>query len=125
MNIHILSKIITLIISLLFISCTGDVHYTLSMRKAEQIMDTVPDSARILLSRDSSIMKKENKPTRMYYDMLLTLAKDKCYIPHTSDSVMLAVVDYYESHGTPHQKLEANYLLGRVYTDLNMTADAL
>ena len=109
----------------MFISCTGDVHYTPSMRRAELIMDTVPDSARILLFKDSSIIRKENKSTRMYYDMLLTLAKDKCYIPHTSDSVMLAVVDYYESHGTPHQKLEANYLLGRVYTDLNMTADAL
>ena len=122
---YLLSNIIILLISLLFLSCTGDVHYTPSMRKAELIMDTVPDSARILLSKDSSIMKNENKPTRMYYDMLLTLAKDKCYIPHTSDSVMLAVVDYYESHGTPHQKLEANYLLGRVYNDLNMTADAL
>lgn len=109
----------------MFISCTGDVHYTPSMRKAELIMDTMPDSARVLLSKDSSIIRKENKPTRIYYDMLLTLAKDKCYIPHTSDSVMLAVVDYYESHGTPHQKLESNYLLGRVYTDLNMTADAL
>ncbi len=116
---------IILFIFLLFISCTGDVHYTPSMRKAELIMDTMPDSARVLLSKDSSIIRKENKPTRIYYDMLLTLAKDKCYIPHTSDSVMLAVVDYYESHGTPHQKLEANYLLGRVYTDLNMTADAL
>ena len=124
MNIHILSKIITLIISLLFISCTGDVHYTPSMRKAEQIMDTVPDSARILLSRDSSIMKKENKPTRMYYDMLLTLAKDKCYIPHTSDSIMLKVADYYQYHGTPRQKFMSYYLLGRVYTDMNLTADA-
>ena len=124
MNIHILSKIITLIISLLFISCTGDVHYTPSMRKAEQIMDTVPDSARILLSRDSSIMKKENKPTRMYYDMLLTLAKDKCYIPHTSDSIMLKVVDYYQYHGTPRLKFMSYYLLGRIYTDMNLTADA-
>jgi len=121
---YLLSNIIILLIFLLFISCTGDVHYTPSMRRAELIMDTVPDSARILLFKDSSIIRKENKSTRMYYDMLLTLAKDKCYIPHTSDSIMLKVADYYQYHGTPRQKFMSYYLLGRIYTDMNLTADA-
>ena len=122
---YLLSNIIILFIFLFFISCTGDVHYTSSMRKAELIMDTMPDSARVLLSKDSSIIRKENKPTRIYYDMLLTLAKDKCYIPHTSDSIMLKVADYYRYHGIPRQKFLSYYLLGRVYTDMNLTADAL
>lgn len=92
---------------------------------AERLMDSNPDSAKEFLLHDSARIKSEKLSSRMYYALLLTLSEDKCYIPHTSDSTMLTVVDYYENHGTPHQKLESYYLLGRVYTDLNMTADAI
>jgi tetratricopeptide (TPR) repeat protein len=128
LKINILTKIrlgyFFVIFAMLNLSCTDHIHYTRSMRVAEQIMDSLPDSARILLSRDSEYIQKTNEATRMYFSMLSTLVDDKCYIPHTSDSIMLKVADYYQYHGTPHQKFMSYYLLGRIYTDMNLTADA-
>jgi len=37
---------------------------------------------------------------------------------------MLKVADYYQYHGTPRLKFISYYLLGRIYTDMNLTADA-
>jgi tetratricopeptide (TPR) repeat protein len=90
----------------------------------EKLIEVNPDSARTLLLADSIKIRNKNRATRMYYDMMLTLANDKCYIIHKSDSTMLSVADYYESHGTPRQKFMSYYLLGRIYTDMNLTADA-
>ena len=47
------------------------------------------------------------------------------YVPFTSDSTMLQVVDYYDSHGTPNERLRAHYMLGCVYRDLGEAPHAL
>ncbi len=47
------------------------------------------------------------------------------YVPFTSDSTMLQVVDYYDSHGTPNERLRAYYMLGCVYRDLGEAPHAL
>ena len=72
---RIINYIIPFVILVTAFSCSGNVHYTPSMRKAEQIMDTLPDS--------------------------------------------------YKNHGTPYQKLLSYYLLGRVYSDMDHTANAI
>ena len=36
---------------------------------------------------------------------------NKAYIDFTSDSTMLAVVDYYEHHGSANDKMLAYYIL--------------
>ena len=61
----------------------------------------------------------------MYYWLLAVKASDKCYVPHTSDSLMKAVVHYYENHGTPAQRMEAYYYLGSVYRDMQDAPRAL
>ena len=47
------------------------------------------------------------------------------YINFTTDSVMLAVVDYYDRCGTPNERMKAHYLLGCVYRDLEEAPKAL
>ena len=47
------------------------------------------------------------------------------YIPFTTDSVMLDVVDYYDRHGTPNERMRAHYLLGCVYRDLGEAPHAI
>ena len=47
------------------------------------------------------------------------------YIPFTTDSVMLDVVDYYDRHGTPNERMRAHYLLGCVYRDLGEAPHAV
>jgi len=81
-------------------------------------MDSRPDSALTILDEWIDSINSERKPVRMYYYLLLTKAQDKCFIEHTSDSIMIEVADYYRKHGTTRQKMEALYYLGSVYRDL-------
>ncbi len=55
---------------------------------------------------------------RHFHDFLTVKASDKAYIEHTSDSLILDVIDYYSSHGERNVYPEALYYGGRVYSDL-------
>ena len=68
---------------------------------------------------------KFTKAQRMRYDLLYHKAMNKAYIDFTSDSTMLAVVDYYEHHGTANDKMLAYYILGCVYRDMHEAPMAL
>ena len=64
---------------------------------------------------------------REKYDRLLAEADslNQNYIPFTTDSTMLDVVDYYNHHGTANERMKAHYLLGCVYRDLGEAPRAL
>ncbi len=64
---------------------------------------------------------------REKYDRLLAEADslNQNYIPFTTDSTMLDVVDYYDHHGTANERMRAYYLLGCVYRDLGEAPHAL
>lgn len=57
---------------------------------------------------------------REKYHRLLSEAEEQNsnYIPFTTDSAMLDVVDFYDSHGNANERMKAHYLLGCVYRDL-------
>ncbi len=62
---------------------------------------------------------------RNRYDLLRIKANDKAYVVHTSDSLILSVVDYYSDHGSDARYAEALYYAGRVYSDLGDAPAAL
>jgi len=70
-------------------------------------------------------MKTESRHTQMYYQLLCIKAKDKAYIPHTSDSNILQIVEYYEQKKEKEHLPEAYYYAGRVYRDLGDAPQAL
>jgi hypothetical protein len=55
---------------------------------------------------------------RHYRDLLLIEARDKAYIRHTSDSLILDVISYYSSHKDYNLYATSLYYGGRVYSDL-------
>lgn len=116
---------IILICILCLQACDRSIHRSPTILLVEKVMNEYPDSARVLLAKLKGSIHTENKATRMYYNLLTVKANDKCYITHTSDSLMLDEVDYYEHHGTPKQLMEAYYLMGRVYCDMGFTAKSL
>lgn len=66
-----------------------------------------------------SISKDElSKEDKVYYDFLSVKLADKAIIHHTSDSVILPVIDYYSSHEPKERYAEALYYGGRVYHDI-------
>ena len=99
--------------------------YPTTMLRAEQLMDLAPDSAKNLLLRLKDSIPQQSEEVQMYYHLLTVKANDKCYVPHTSDSLMKALVYYYEQHGTSAQRMEAYYYLGSVYRDMHDAPRAL
>ena len=120
-------SIIFILLSML-LSCTGNKAYDQQLSKADSIMDIADDSAQITIKMLDALKpewSKFTKAQRMRYDLLYHKAMNKAYIDFTSDSTMLAVVDYYEHHGTANDKMLAYYILGCVYRDMHETPMAL
>lgn len=123
-----LSLLFFLILFSMLLSCTGNKAYDQQLSKADSIMDIADDSAQIAIKMLDALKPKWSKFTkaqRMRYDLLYHKAMNKAYIDFTSDSTMLAVVDYYEHHGTANDKMLAYYILGCVYRDMHETPMAL
>lgn len=87
------------ILFLSFCSC-GNKPYPNAMNRADSIVSEYPDSAFIILQEIGKDIYTYPQGTRMYYYLLYTKAKDKAYIPHTTDKLMQIVVQYYERKKT-------------------------
>lgn len=58
-----------------------------------------------------------NNSDRQLYNLLDIKTRDKLYVKHTSDSLILKVIDYYSRHQNTGLYPEALYYGGRVYAD--------
>lgn len=106
-------------------SCQREHRYPVSILQVEKIMNTDPDSAASLLASFRDSVWQMPEYVQMYYDLLSVKVKDKCYIVHTSDSVISRVVSYYEKGDDRDKLMEAYHYMGRVYWDLNDMPRAL
>ena len=117
------------LILLLCIFCVTSCHhryvYPPVLRMADSLTYVAPQQSLQVLDSIVEEMVKADKPTRMYYQLLSIKAKDKAYITHTSDSLMLSLVDYYEHGGDKTLLPEAYYYLGSTYRDLKDAPRAL
>lgn len=123
-----MEKSIIFILLSMLLSCTGNKVYDYQLSKADSIMDIADDSAQIAIKMLDALKpewSKFTKAQRMRYDLLYHKAMNKAYIDFTSDSTMLAVVDYYEHHGTANDRMLAYYILGCVYRDMHEAPMAL
>ena len=104
--------IILAIVVTLLSACSEKPHDARLTRVAE-LTDSIPEDALALLdSIDASTLSDAD---RHYFDFLTVKASDKAYISHTSDSLILDVIDYYRGKDLYP---EALYYGGRVYSDL-------
>ena len=92
---------------------------------ADSLLASRPDSALTLLQSLAGSMATASRSDRMYYQLLLADARNKCYVDFTTDSVMRRVADYYDRHGTRLDRIRAHYLLGCTYRDLHEAPQAL
>ena len=110
------------------VSCTGNKRYDNLMQRADSIMDSNDDSAKVaieLLDKVKPQLDDFTKGQRMRYELLYHKAMNKACITFTSDSVMKEVVDYYDNHGSANERMLANYVLGCVYRDMHEAPMAL
>lgn len=119
----------SLLIILLFVislsGCSSRPSYPQAMQQAGRCMELRPDSALFYLSLLEGEIEEEPLEVRMYYYLLNIEAKDKLYIPHTSDSLINIVVDFYARYGNREKLMKAYYYQGSVYRDMNDAPRAL
>ncbi len=84
--------------------------------KISKTIDNSPEEA--LASLDSIDYDKLSEDNRHYYDFLSLKARDKAYIAHTSDSLILDLIEYYSTDKNSKLYPEIIYYGGRVYSDL-------
>ena len=78
-----------------------------------------------LRSLDSIDYVALSESDRHFYDFLNIKAKDKAYIRHTSDSLILDVINWYGNHRKGNLYPETLYYGGRVYSDIGDYPTAL
>lgn len=112
------------ILAFILFSCT-DKHADSIITKAEQLLNTKPDSALAVL--DDIRESKEDWPRsqQMRYELVYAQAQNKAFVNFTTDSIVLSLVDYYERHGNANEQMMANYMAGCAYRDLEDALSAL
>lgn len=90
---------------------------------AELLMQCCPDSALVVLD-SMKIPSPSDKLQYATWCLLITQARDKNYIKHTSDSLINIALDYFEKQDDPVRKATALYYDGRVNHDLHNAEEA-
>ena len=100
-----------------FGSCNKPKHTAEALCRAEALMYTSPDSALQMLEAipDPELLTGE---TQADYALLLSLARYRCYVPATSDSLINIAVQYYKDNGTADKKGRTWYTYGGIIDEL-------
>ena len=109
---------------IIFFSCSQTNQQRPILERAEKVMSEHPDSALFLLEQ---IVTPEKMSERDYatWCLLITEARDKNYIEHTSDSLINIAVQYFEKKKDTNRLAEAYYCQGRVLSELSASEEAL
>ena len=106
-------------------SCRDGAGARLSLRLADSLMETRPDSSLAVLRRDSALFSSASLRLRMAYAVSRAEAEDKLYVPHRSDSAVLPAAEYFARYGSALESVRSWYVLGRVYSDMLLYGRAL
>ena len=118
----IIRTLLLLIISFIITGCTNE-QSDIRLLNIEQCASNAPKEAWDSLGAiNSDILSKKDKH---YYDFLTVKVADKAYITHSSDSLILKVIDFESKHQDLGRYPEALYYGGRVYSDLGDYPTAL
>ena len=98
-------KLLYLVIFLMFAACGGNGRNETVLRRAQHIINDAPDSALTLLDSLSDARKSMDESTRMKWELLRTMAQNKCDTIFRNDSVQLQLVNYFDRHGTSNERM--------------------
>ena len=114
-----------LVLAFIFSACGPDKHVDSIIAEAQQLLDSNPDSALIVLDDIKENKTDWPRSQQMRYELVYAQAQNKAYVNFTTDSIALELVDYYERHGNANEQMMANYMAGCAYRDLEDALSAL
>lgn len=109
--------VLYIIIGITLLSCSERQEYVDRLEQAQSLLDEHPDSALQILDSLSLHEQDFSKSFRMKYQLLKLQAQNKTDAKMDTINIVPEVADYYASHGSHHDKMMANYMMGRYYAD--------
>ena len=106
-------------------SCSDQRVQMAWLAEMNSLMEKNPQAVYDSLNNHRQDMLQCGEKVEMRYRMLEAKALNKLFKPMPSDSLFQEVVDYYDSKGTPNEKMEAHYLLGCIYRDMKEAPKAM
>ncbi len=123
---HIVSTLFLIGVALvILVTCHRRPVYPAALLQVDSLTLVEPEEALALLATLERDMQTAPEASQRYYQLLCLKAADKAYVTHTSDSLILDLVNYYENGGDERLLADAYYYAGRVYRDLGDTPKAL
>lgn len=95
------------------------------MNQAESCMSSQPDSALAILQDLSAAYPQLPSGARARHALLLSMAKDKCYIDETNDSLARIAYNYYRFHGSKRNRMLSTYYLAYVEFCAQQSVEAI
>lgn len=103
-----------LLLGIAIAACSPSSSYRQKLDEVESIIENDPDSAKKLLDKiPSSLLNQEEE--RAYYNLLLTMAKYKLYMPFDDDSLIRYSIDFYKENRNADRLAVAYYYEGAIY----------
>ncbi len=111
--------IILPLIAAIFTACTEYDDFERRLATADSLVThEMPDSAYRMLCGMNTEAEEVSEPLRMRHLLLRSNAQNKAYVDFTSDSIGCLLVNYYDAHGTPNERMLAHYIKGCAYRDM-------
>ena len=111
--------LLILLIATIFTACTEHGDFERRLAVADSLMThEQPDSAYRMLCGMDAEAEEVSEPLRMRHLLLRSNAQNKAYVDFTSDSIGCLLVNYYDAHGTPNERMLAHYIKGCAYRDM-------
>lgn len=99
--------------------CDDRPSYKARLSAIDSIADTDAPLALAMLDSLKPHMAGATEADRNLYSLMRVKAEDKAFVTHKTDTLMLRLVDYYETDGDKALLPTAYYYSGRVYSDMN------
>ena len=113
------------LIACILSACGPDKHAESIITEAEQLLNSKPDSALVVLDDIRENKGDWPRSQQMRYELVYAQAQNKAFVNFTTDSIVLSLVDYYGRHGNANEQMMANYMAGCAYRDLEDALSAL
>ena len=111
--------LLILLIAAIFTTCTEYGDFERRLTVADSLMThEMPDSAYRMLCGMNEEAEEVSEPLRMRHLLLRSNAQNKAYVDFTSDSIGCLLVNYYDAHGAPNERMLAHYMKGCTYRDM-------
>ena len=111
--------LLTILLAAIFTACTEYDDFERRLATADSLMThEMPDSAYRMLCGMDAEAEEVSEPLRMRHLLLRSNAQNKAYVDFTSDSIGCLLVNYYDAHGTPNERMLAHYIKGCAYRDM-------